>query len=121
MTPGGRARRPAAWALARMGQAAEPATAALVKALDQDSGGAWNALYNGQVHAVDALTNIGPPAVGPLAEALASKSPAVRRGPRGAGTARSVGLTALGIVIDLRALWRDDSLLLERTGREWTR
>jgi len=74
------ARRPAAWALAQIGSDARPAIDALVRALAGQSGGAWSAVYNTQIHAAEALANIGEPAVPALLAALDVKDAATRRG-----------------------------------------
>ncbi|MCG3181502.1 MAG: hypothetical protein BIFFINMI_03898 [Phycisphaerae bacterium] len=98
------ARRPAAWALSRMGAAAAPATDALIAALSAETSGNWNALYDLHIHAVEALAGIGAAAVPALVKALDSKDAAVRRGaaealgcigePARASVGRLIALTA---------------------------
>ena len=104
------ARRPAAWALARMGADARPAADALVRALAGQSGGAWSATYNTQVHAAEALANIGGPAVPALIKALDAKDAATRRG--AAMALGKIGPRAKPAALPLAALAKDEDTLV---------
>jgi HEAT repeat protein len=93
-----RARGPAAWALAQMGKDAEPAKGALLKVMGNGSSRPM------RVHAIEALANIGGPAVPDLITAAGGGRPTTR-----ADAAEALGLIgkkaaeALPVLVKLAA------------------